>query len=121
MNELFQPVPVVMTVAMGSLVLVRETVMTMMTAPAPFSVAAITVGGGLLMGVMTDVMLVLGHTNRFHCCNCTYQEARGYGGDDCCKGDCGVGEGDFDAGNLVWGRNNCIGRTFESDDCCKKP
>ena len=44
MNELVQPVPVVMTVAMGSLVLVRETVMTMMTVPATFSVAAITVG-----------------------------------------------------------------------------
>ena len=46
------------------------------------------------------------------------------GGDDCCNGECGVGEGDCDhnddcAGNLLCGSNNCIGLTFEgSDDCC---
>ena len=46
------------------------------------------------------------------------------GGDDCCNGECGVGEVDCDdnddfAGNLLCGSNNCIGLTFEgSDDCC---
>eukprot|EP00091_Calanus_sinicus_P009142 TRINITY_DN21553_c0_g1_i1.p1 TRINITY_DN21553_c0_g1~~TRINITY_DN21553_c0_g1_i1.p1 ORF type:complete len:231 (-),score=49.77 TRINITY_DN21553_c0_g1_i1:147-839(-) len=54
----------------------------------------------------------------------TWWEGACTGGDDCCNGECGVGEGDCDdnddcAGNLLCGDNNCIGLTFEgSDDCC---
>ena len=44
-----------MTVAMVSVVLVRVTVITMMTVPATFSVEAITVLASLLRGVMTAV------------------------------------------------------------------
>ena len=46
------------------------------------------------------------------------------GGDSCCDGQCGIGEGDCDsnsdcAGNLLCGSNNCIGLTFDgNDDCC---
>ena len=45
MNKIFQPVLVVMTVAMVNVVLMRVTVMTMMNVLAPFSVATITVEG----------------------------------------------------------------------------
>ena len=48
------------------------------------------------------------------------------GGNDCCtsSNQCGINEGDCDSDNeckvnLVCGRNNCVGDTFDStDDCC---
>ncbi len=48
------------------------------------------------------------------------------GGDSCCTEEypCGEGEGDCDnddhcEGDLVCGKNNCVGDTFEdADDCC---
>ena len=51
------------------------------------------------------------------------------GGDTCCtsSNQCDVGEGDCDSdngckGNLVCGKNNCAGSTFDStDDCCTDP
>jgi len=47
-----------------------------------------------------------------------------YGGDSCCdSGGCLAGEGDCDmdsqcAGDLICGKNNCVGDGFDSDDDC---
>ena len=78
------------------------------------------------MSVLRSALLLLAIT--------TVAMALCRGGDACCNGQCGVGEGDCDShydcrGNLLCGNNNCNGRmlynvlyyqrTFDTtDDCC---
>merc|ERR1712059_52567 len=80
------------------------------------------------MGSLNHVLVFLGVslsiTTVWGACN---------GGDACCKGQCGLGEGDCDSDddcgiNLVCGSNNCIHlftgdrSSFDStDDCCASP
>ena len=61
------------------------------------------------MSVLRSALLLLAIT--------TVAMALCRGGDACCNGQCGVGEGDCDShydcrGNLLCGNNNCNGKTF---------